>query len=90
MSTGGLYNADGTFVPFSAADLSTELATRQNAGVFFGELDGWLNALPDPEAKALTEGARQRAFYVTGLRPWAFFPPCGRACRSAPFSFPAS
>ena len=35
MSTGGLYNADGTFVPFSAADLSTELATRQNAGMFF-------------------------------------------------------
>lgn len=49
MSTGGLYNADGTFVPFSAADLSTELATRQNAGVFFGELDGWLNTLPDPD-----------------------------------------
>lgn len=49
MSSGGLYNADGTFVPFSAADLSTELATRQNAGVFFGELDGWLNTLPDPD-----------------------------------------
>ena len=49
MSTGGLYNADGTFVPFSAADLSTELATRQNAGMFFGELDGWLNTLPDPD-----------------------------------------
>ncbi len=49
MTTGGLYNADGTFVPFSAADLSTELATRQNAGVFFGELDGWLNTLPDPD-----------------------------------------
>ena len=49
MRTGGLYNADGTFVPFSAADLSTELATRQNAGMFFGELDGWLNTLPDPD-----------------------------------------
>ena len=36
MSTGGLYNADGTFVPFNGADLSTELATRQNAGVFSG------------------------------------------------------
>lgn len=49
MSTGGLYNADGTFVPFNGAELSTELATRQNAGVFFGELDGWLNTLPDPD-----------------------------------------
>ena len=43
MSTGGLYNADGNFVPFSSAELSTELATRQNAGVLFGELDGWLS-----------------------------------------------
>ena len=49
MSTGGLYNADGTFVPFNGAELSTELATRQNAGVFFGELEGWLSALPDPD-----------------------------------------
>ncbi|MFR6036049.1 MAG: DUF935 domain-containing protein [Desulfovibrio piger] len=49
MSTGGLYNADGTFVPFNGTDLSTELATRQNAGVFFGELDGWLSTLPDPD-----------------------------------------
>ena len=45
----GLFMPDGTFQPFSAADLSTELATRQNAGVFFGELDGWLNTLPDPD-----------------------------------------
>ena len=36
MSAGGLYNADGTFQPFSSAELSTELATRQNAGVLFG------------------------------------------------------
>ena len=49
MSTGGLYNADGNFVPFSSAELSTELATRQNAGVLFGELDGWLSTLPDPD-----------------------------------------
>ena len=38
----GLFMPDGNFVPFNAAELSTELATRQNAGVFFGELDGWL------------------------------------------------
>ena len=29
----GLYLPDGTFQPFSSAELSTELATRQNAGV---------------------------------------------------------
>lgn len=45
----GLFMPDGSFVPFSAADLGTELATRQNAGVFFGELDGWLSTLPDPD-----------------------------------------
>lgn len=45
----GLFLPDGTFQPFSTADLSTELATRQNAGVFFGELDGWLSTLPDPD-----------------------------------------
>lgn len=45
----GLYYPDGSFRPFSAADLSTELATRQNAGILYGELDGWLNTLPDPD-----------------------------------------
>lgn len=45
----GIYTPDGTLIPFNRADLGTELATRQNAGVFFGELDGWLNALPDPD-----------------------------------------
>ena len=45
----GLFMPDGTFVPFNGTDLSTELATRQTAGVFFGELDGWLNTLPDPD-----------------------------------------
>ena len=45
----GIYAPDGTLIPFSGADLSTELATRQNAGVFFGELEGWLNTLPDPD-----------------------------------------
>ena len=45
----GLFMPDGNFVPFSSAELSTELATRQNAGVLFGELDGWLSTLPDPD-----------------------------------------
>lgn len=45
----GLYLPDGSFQPFSALELSTELATRQNAGVFYWELDGWLNTLPDPD-----------------------------------------
>lgn len=45
----GLFLPDGTFHPFSAAELSTELATRSNAGVLFGELEGWLSTLPDPD-----------------------------------------
>lgn len=45
----GLFMPDGTFQPFSSVELSTELATRQNAGVCFGELEGWLSTLPDPD-----------------------------------------
>lgn len=45
----GLYMPDGSYRPFSAVELSTALATRQNAGVFYGELEGWLNTLPDPD-----------------------------------------
>lgn len=45
----GLYMPDGTFRPFLAAELSTELATRQNAGVYYAELEGWLSTLPDPD-----------------------------------------
>lgn len=45
----GLFLPDGTFLPFSTAELATELATRQNAGVTLGELEGWLNTLPDPD-----------------------------------------
>ena len=45
----GLYAADGTFRPFQPSELSTELATRQNAGVSLSELEGWLNVLPDPD-----------------------------------------
>ena len=45
----GLFLPDGTFLSFSTAELATELATRQNAGVTLGELEGWLNTLPDPD-----------------------------------------
>lgn len=45
----GLFMPDGSFRPFSAAELSTELATRQNAGVYYAELEGWLSTLPDPD-----------------------------------------
>lgn len=45
----GLFLPDGTFLSFNAAELTTQLATRQNAGVTLGELEGWLNTLPDPD-----------------------------------------
>lgn len=45
----GIFRADGTFQPFRAAELGTELATRQNAGLALGDLEGWLNLLPDPD-----------------------------------------
>ncbi|MDE5832971.1 MAG: DUF935 domain-containing protein, partial [Desulfovibrio sp.] len=30
-------------------ELTSEIATRQNAGVIYAELEGWLNTLPDPD-----------------------------------------
>ena len=45
----GLYWPDGTFQPFNGVELSTELATRENSGVMWAELEGWLNVLPDPD-----------------------------------------
>lgn len=45
----GLYMPDGTFRPLSAKDLQTELATRQNAELALGDIEGWLNVLPDPD-----------------------------------------
>lgn len=45
----GIYRADGTFQPFQYDSLATELATRQNAGITFGDLASWLNVLPDPD-----------------------------------------
>lgn len=45
----GLFLPDGTFRPFSVESLTTELATRQNAGLFLGDVGGWLMQLPDPD-----------------------------------------
>ena len=45
----GLYLADGTFRTFSIESLTTELATRQNAGLYLGDVGGWLTQLPDPD-----------------------------------------
>lgn len=47
--TNGLYLPDGTFQPFDALSLSTELATRDNAGTSLAELGQWLALLPDPD-----------------------------------------
>ena len=52
----GLYMADGTFRSFNALELGTELATRQNAGVLFTELEGWLSTLPDPDPVLFKRG----------------------------------
>ena len=45
----GLFLPAGSFLSFHTAELATELATRQNAGVTLGEVYGWLNTLPDPD-----------------------------------------
>lgn len=45
----GLFLPDGTFQPFRAEDMSTQLATRQNVGITLGDLGGWLDVLPDPD-----------------------------------------
>ena len=49
MST-GLYMPDGSFKAFNAVSLTSEIATRQNAGgLFDGTFAGFLNLLPDPD-----------------------------------------
>ena len=58
----GLYLPDGSFRPFSAAELSTALATRQNAGVFYGELEGWLPTRTPCCANAAMMQASSRSF----------------------------
>lgn len=45
----GLYLPDGSYKPLDVFDLTTELATRQNAGLYLGDVGGWLTQLPDPD-----------------------------------------
>lgn len=45
----GIYLADGSFQPFQPAAMGMELATRRNAGLALGDMEGWLNLLPDPD-----------------------------------------
>lgn len=45
----GLYLPDGSYKPLDVADLTTELATRRNAGLYLGDVGGWLTQLPDPD-----------------------------------------
>lgn len=47
--TKGIYMADGSFHAFDAESLSTEFATRQNAGLDLGSAGFFLNQLPDPD-----------------------------------------
>lgn len=45
----GLYLPDGSYKPLDVVDLTTELATRQNAGLYLGDVGAWLTQLPDPD-----------------------------------------
>ncbi len=45
----GLYLPDGSFRPFDAEALTSELATRQRAGDFLSLAGGFLGILPDPD-----------------------------------------
>ncbi len=45
----GLYLPDGSYKQLDVADLTTELATRRNAGLYLGDVGGWLTQLPDPD-----------------------------------------
>jgi phage gp29-like protein len=45
----GLYRPDGSFQPFDAESLTSELATRQTAGEIFSFAAGGLGLLPDPD-----------------------------------------
>lgn len=49
LSQRGLYLADGSFKPFDAEALTTELATRERAGDFLALAGGFLGVLPDPD-----------------------------------------
>ncbi|MDR1398115.1 MAG: DUF935 domain-containing protein [Desulfarculales bacterium] len=45
----GIYLANGDFKPFAMESLTSEIATRQNAGASLSDLGLWLSQLPDPD-----------------------------------------
>lgn len=52
----GLWMPDGTFQPFDAESLSTELATRQRAGDIFAFTANAMGILPDPDPVLRSRG----------------------------------
>jgi phage gp29-like protein len=45
----GIYLPNGEFMPFRMESLTTEIATRQNAGATLADMGQWLDQLPDPD-----------------------------------------
>ena len=45
----GIYLPSGEFMPFSTESLTSEIATRQNAGTALAGMGFWLDQLPDPD-----------------------------------------
>ena len=45
----GIYLPNGTFQPFTFESLTSEIATRQNAGATLADMGLWLDQLPDPD-----------------------------------------
>jgi phage gp29-like protein len=45
----GIYLPNGDFMPFRFESLTTEIATRQNAGATLADMGQWLDRLPDPD-----------------------------------------
>jgi phage gp29-like protein len=45
----GIYLPNGDFMPFRMESLTTEIATRQNAGATLADMGQWLDRLPDPD-----------------------------------------
>ena len=45
----GIYLPNGDFLPFKFESLTSEIATRQNAGATLADMGLWLDQLPDPD-----------------------------------------
>jgi hypothetical protein len=45
----GIYLPNGDFMPFRMESLTTEIATRRNAGATLADMGQWLDQLPDPD-----------------------------------------